>query len=86
MDMVWRMIAFSDSDYATDPETQVSISGFILYFMGVPISWRSKGQKSVTLSSTKAEFVAMSECAKEIKFVYQLLRSMRIKISLSITV
>ena len=74
------MIAFSDSDYATDPETRVSITGYILYFMGAPISWRSKSQKGVTLSSSEAEFVALSECAKEVKFVWMLLESMGIKV------
>jgi hypothetical protein len=62
--------AFSDSDYATDPETRVSISGYVLYLLDVPILWRSKGQKSITFSSTEAEYVAMSECAREIKFVH----------------
>jgi hypothetical protein len=82
----WSMVAFSDSDYATDPETRISISGYVLYLRGVPISWRSKGQKSVTLSSTEAEYIAMSECAKEIKFVHQLLTSMGIKLDSPIVV
>ena len=54
--------------------------------MGVPISWRSKGQKSVTLSSSEAEYVALSEAAKEIKFVYQLLTGMGMKLKLPIVV
>ena len=83
---LWSIVAFSDSDFAGDKETRISIAGFVLYLMGVPISWRSKGQKSVTLSSSEAEYVALSEAAKEIKFVYQLLVSMGIKVKLPITV
>jgi hypothetical protein len=30
----WSMVAFSDSDYTTDPETRISISGYALYLMG----------------------------------------------------
>jgi hypothetical protein len=82
----WSMVGYRDSDYATDHKTRISISGYTLYLMGVPISWRSKGQKSVTLSSTEAEYIAMSECAKEIKFVHQLLTSMGIKLDLPIVV
>ena len=41
----WDIIAFSDSDYAGDSETSISIAGFILYLMGIPISWKSKGQR-----------------------------------------
>ena len=42
--------------------------------------------KSVTLSSTEAEFVALSEAVKEIKFIYQVLCSMGIKVKLPIIV
>ena len=54
--------------------------------MGVPIIWKSKSQRSVTLSSSEAEYVALSEAAKDIKFVYQLLRSIGIEVTLPITV
>jgi hypothetical protein len=82
----WSMVAFSDSDYAGDSETRISIAGFILYLLGVPISWKSKGQKGVTLSSSEAEFVALSEAAKEVRFVFQVLRSMGVKVNLPIIV
>ena len=42
--------------------------------------WRSKAQRSVTLSSTEAEYVALSEAAKEIKFVVQLIQTMGIEV------
>ena len=38
--------------------------------------------KSVVLSTTEAEYVAVSEVVKEIKFLYQMLRSMEIKVPL----
>ena len=82
----WSMVAYSDSDFAGDKETRISIAGFVIYLLGVPISWKSKGQKSVTLSSTEAEFVALSEAAKEIKFIYQVLQSMGIEVELPIVV
>ena len=82
----WDLVCFSDSDYAGDPESRRSVSGFILYVKGVPISWRSKAQRSVTLSSSEAEWVALSEAVKEIMFVVQLLESMKIKVKLPVTV
>jgi hypothetical protein len=45
----------SDSEYAGDKDTRISVYGYILYFCGAPISWKSKSGKSVTLSSTEAE-------------------------------
>jgi hypothetical protein len=54
--------------------------------LGVPICWRSKGQKGVTLSSIEAEYVGMSEAVKEIRFVYYLLKSLGILVNLPIVV
>ena len=58
----------------------------MIYLLGVPISWKSKGMKSVALSSSKAEYVALSEAAKEVKFIYQVLLSMDVKVRLPIVV
>ena len=42
--------------------------------------------KSVVLSTTEAEYVVVSEVVKEIKFLYQLLMSMAVKIPLPIKI
>jgi formyltetrahydrofolate synthetase len=77
---------FCDSDWAGDSETRISVTGFILYLMNVPVCWRSKSQKGVTLSSTETEYVAMSETVKEFKFIYYLLLNISIQVKLPIIV
>jgi hypothetical protein len=74
----WSLQVFCDSDWAGDSETRISVTGFILYLMNLPVCWRSNSQKGVTLSSTEAEYVAMSEAVKEVKFIYYLLRDIGI--------
>jgi hypothetical protein len=54
--------------------------------LGVPICWRTKGQKGVTFSSSEAEYVAISEAVKEIRFIYYLLESIGMKVKLPIVV
>jgi hypothetical protein len=54
--------------------------------MNVPVCWGSKVQRGVTLSSGKAQFVAISEAVKKIKFIYYLLREIGIEVNLPITV
>ena len=54
--------------------------------MGVPISWKSHAQRSVTLLSSEAEFVALSEAAKEIKFIVQVLLSIGIEVEMPMIV
>ncbi len=76
----------SDSEYAGDADTRISVYGYILYFCGAPIAWKSKSGKSVTLSSTEAEYFALSEVAKEVIFVKQLVASMEITIAFPIII
>ena len=85
-DDIWKLEALSDSDFANDKDTRYGIYGYIIYSCGVPLVWKSKSMKSVVLSTTEAEYVAVSEVVKEIKFLYQMLRSMEIKVPLPIKV
>ena len=84
--LLWELLLLSDSDHAGDKLSRMSISGFIMFLCGVPIMWRSKAQKIVALSSTEAEFYAVSEAVKEILFVVQVLLDMGIPVKTPITV
>ena len=72
--------------FLLDKETRISAYGYVIYFCGVPVAWKSKSMRSVVLSTTEAEYVAISEVVKEIKFIYQLLESIDVKLSLPIKV
>jgi hypothetical protein len=82
----WSLRVFCDSDWPGDSKTRISVTGFILYLMNVPVCWRSKSQKRVTLSSSEAEYVAMSEAVKEVNFIYYLLCDIGIEVKLLIIV
>ena len=40
--------ALSDSDFASDKETRISVFGYIIYFCGIAIAWRSKGMRTTS--------------------------------------
>ena len=82
----WLIKACSDSNYASDKGTRRSIYGYFVYFGGVAIAWKSKGMRSVVLSTTEAEYIAQSEVVKELKFVIQLLETMNITVETSIII
>ena len=63
-----------------------SVTWFIVYLDNLPISWKPKGQKSVTISSTKAEYIALSDLITELKYLYQVLEIMEEDIQLQIIV
>jgi hypothetical protein len=58
----------------------------VIYLLNVPICWRSKALKGVTLSSTEAEYVATLEAVKEISFVYYLLNDIHVQVKIPIIV
>ncbi|XP_063634664.1 uncharacterized protein LOC134805278 [Cydia splendana] len=66
--------AYSDSDYAGDPKTRRSTSGSVLMIANGPVSWASKRQPIVSLSSTEAEFIAAAECCKEALYLKSFLK------------
>jgi len=60
---------FVDADHAGDPHTRISVSGYIMYCNGGPISWSSKRQPIVALSSSEAEFYAASLAGCEVEYL-----------------
>ena len=64
---------YSDSDYAGDPSNRKSTSGVAVKYGSCTIAWRSQLQKSVTLSTTEAEYVAAAEAVKDVIWIKRLL-------------
>ena len=81
-----KLVGYSDSNWASDKDTRRSVSGNVIYYAGALISWRSKMQQCVTLSSTEAEYVACSQCVVEMEFLRQVLESMGVEVELPMTV
>ena len=54
-----------DADWAGDRSGRASISGFVWSYGGGPISWSAKKQNCVALSSTEAEYVALTHAVQE---------------------
>uniref|UniRef100_A0AAV1UXQ0 Polyprotein n=1 Tax=Peronospora matthiolae TaxID=2874970 RepID=A0AAV1UXQ0_9STRA len=51
---------YLDADWAGDHVDRKSTSGYALILMGAPVSWGSKKQSSVSLSTSEAEYIALS--------------------------
>jgi hypothetical protein len=69
-----KLVRYTDSDWATCKTDRKSISGGVGILYGGPISWYSQKQRSVATSSTEAEYIAMSKCAKQSQWEAQVLR------------
>eukprot|EP00171_Calliarthron_tuberculosum_P023139 IDg23139t1 len=58
---------FCDSDFAGERQERKSRTGWVILVNDVAVSWASHKQTCTALSTAEAEYVAMSECAQEIK-------------------
>ena len=56
---------FSDASFASDIDSRRSVSGYISYVGGGPVSWRSKLQSTTALSTCESEYIALCSAAQE---------------------
>jgi hypothetical protein len=79
------LVGFSDADYAGSVDTRRSTTGYVFFIGSGPVSWGSKCQPTVALSSTEAEYMALVHSGKEAMWLSQLLRDLGYEIPSSLT-
>lgn len=73
------LCGFSDSDYAGDMDDRKSTTGYVFMFGSAVVSWSSKKQPIVTLSTIEAEFVALTACACQAIWLKRVLEELHFK-------
>ena len=66
---VARLSGFADASW----ETAASTSGWVCLWQSAALTWGSRKQKSIALSTCEAEIIALSEAAKDIVYLRKLL-------------
>ena len=67
------LIGYTDADWAGDTQTRRSTSGFLFNIGSGAISWSSKRQPTVSLSTCEAEYIAQTQATKEAMWLRSLL-------------
>ncbi|XP_036345698.1 secreted RxLR effector protein 161-like [Rhagoletis pomonella] len=63
------LIGYADANWAEDRNSRKSNSGYAFFYNGGLINWTCRKQSCVSLSSTEAEFIALSDaCQKQFGF------------------
>ena len=70
-------VGFSDADWGGDLDDRKSTSGYVFQVGGTAISWRSKKQACVALSTAEAEYIALASTAQELLWLQQLLADLQ---------
>ncbi|KAG9450795.1 hypothetical protein H6P81_010760 [Aristolochia fimbriata] len=70
------IVGYSDSDYAGDLDKRRSTTGYLFTLAKASISWKSTLQSTVALSTTEAEYMAITEAVKETIWLHGLLKNL----------
>ena len=65
-------IGYTDADWGSNPIDRKSISGYTFLINGGPISWRSKKQPTIALSTMEAKYMAASLATREAIWLRQI--------------
>src|SRR3954470_2664430 len=67
---------YSDANWGNDLDSRRSTSGYIFLVSGGVVSWSSKRQATVALSSTEAEYMALTQATKEAIWMHTFLNEL----------
>lgn len=80
------LTGYVDANWAQDVNDRRSQSGFYFKFAGAAISWESRKQKVVAMSSAEAEYIALTEAAKEASYFNYILQELALNSNKAINV
>ena len=63
------VVGYADSDWGNDIDDRISVSGGIIFWGETILSWHSRKQKMISLSTAEAESHALVDVAKEIVYI-----------------
>lgn len=75
-----KLHGYCDADYGGDLDGRRSTTGYVFMFGSSPISWSSKLQPTVSLSTTEAEYRAATEAAQECVWLVELMKNLNQKV------
>jgi hypothetical protein len=73
-----ELVGYSDSNYAGDQETRKSTTGYVFQMGNNTITWNSKRQQTVALSTCEAEYMALNHTVCEGIWIRKLLKELGI--------
>jgi len=62
---VKQTVGYCDADWGGDLDTRRSTTGYLFKIFGGVVSWRSRRQPTVALSTTEAEYMASADAARQ---------------------
>ena len=73
-----NLYAFTDADWVGYVDDQKSTSGAAFYLGGCLVSWSSKKQSAISLSTTEAEYIVVTNCCTQVLWMKQMLADIHV--------
>ena len=74
----FSLLAYCDADWASCSHTHKSVTGYVIFLGQTLISWKSKKQQTVSLSSAEAEYRSMRRLVAELAWLSRLLHELTV--------
>jgi hypothetical protein len=81
-----EIAGYTDADWGSHRDDRRSIGAYVIRLGSGIVSWKSKKQPCVALSSTEAEYMALCQAAKESVWMVDFLKSLGVSISDPMTI
>ena len=81
-----NLVGYCDSSWSDDVDNSRSTGGYVFYLGGTAISWKTKEQTCVAMSSAEAEYIALSEASKEALYLMKMVQDMHLELKLPIVI
>ena len=75
-DANFQVTGWCDADWDSCPITRRSVTGYFVQLGNSPISWKTKKQKTVSLSSAEAEYRAIAKLVQELIWIKMMLKTL----------
>ena len=66
-----------NAEWSDEPSSVMSRTGYVVLYANCPVIWSSKLQSEIALSTTEAEYIAFSQCLRDVIPLIELLKELR---------
>lgn len=77
----YRLVGYGDSNFAGESEDRQSVMGYCFFLNGAVVSWSSKKQRTVSTSTTEAEYIAIGHAAREGVWIKRFINELSLEIT-----